>query len=511
MQASLLGVEDIGKNKAQEPLFALVDAIERLSSARSLDEIVEIVRVSARRIAEADGVTFVLRDGDLCHYVAENAISPLWAGQRFPLQACISGWCMLNGRAAVIPDIYADPRIPHGAYRPTFVSSLIMVPVGADKPLAAIGAYWAKQCQPPVKTVSLIETLARSTAVALANVQLYSSLTASERQARERLAELEALYRAAPVALAMIGADGHCVRVNDAMAAIGGAPVEAYAGRPIREMLPGLSGAAQSAFQAALDTGNAAGPFEFTREMRTWLQSSAPVKNASGDVQGAVISALEITGQKKAEETQRLLIAELNHRVKNTLAAVQSLARQTHKSAKEPADFIARFDGRLQSLSKAHELLTETHWAGAGLEDLVREQLAIGGEPADGQLDASGPAVSLDPDTAQQLGLILHELAANARNYGALSVPDGRVQVRWTVVGDAGAYDLTLRWTESGGPAVTPPEKRGFGSILIEKSLHPIGGYASLAFLAGGVIAEIRIPIEVRNFAKAPASPHLPA
>ncbi len=234
MQESLLGAEDIGKNMAQEPLFALVDAIERLSSARSLDEIVEIVRISARRIAEADGVTFVLRDGELCHYVAENAISPLWAGQRFPLQACISGWCMLNGRAAAIPDIYADPRIPHGAYRPTFVSSLIMVPVGADKPLAAIGAYWAKQRQPPIKTVSLIETLARSTAVALANVQLYSSLIASERQARERLAELEALYRAAPVALAMIGADGHCVRVNDAMAAIGGAPVDAYAGRPVQ-------------------------------------------------------------------------------------------------------------------------------------------------------------------------------------------------------------------------------------------------------------------------------------
>ncbi len=209
-------------------------------------------------------------------------------------------------------------------------------------------------------------------------------------------------------------------------------------GARFSEMLPGLNGVAQSAFQAVLDTGNAAGPFEFAAgndrepgEMRTWLQSSAPVKDASGDVQGAVISALEITERKKAEETQRVLIAELNHRVKNTLAAVQSLARQTHKSAKEPADFIARFEGRLQSLSKAHELLTETHWAGAGLEDLVREQLAIGGEPVDGQLDASGPAVSLDPDTAQQIGLILHELAANARNYGALSVPDGRVQVRW--------------------------------------------------------------------------------
>ena len=105
--------EPVAETPPPERWSRLVTAIETLSSARTLDEIVEIVRSTARDIAGADGVTFVLRDGDLCHYVAEDAISPLWAGQRFPISACISGWCMLTGSTAVIPDIYADPRIPH--------------------------------------------------------------------------------------------------------------------------------------------------------------------------------------------------------------------------------------------------------------------------------------------------------------------------------------------------------------------------------------------------------------
>ena len=107
----------------------LLDAIERLSLARSIEDVVAVVRDNARVLAGADGVCFVLRDGDLCHYVEENAIGPLWKGRKFPMSACISGWAMLNRATAVIPDIYQDPRSPHDAYRPTFVQSLVMVPV----------------------------------------------------------------------------------------------------------------------------------------------------------------------------------------------------------------------------------------------------------------------------------------------------------------------------------------------------------------------------------------------
>ena len=103
----------------------------------------QITTQAARTLLQADGITFVLREGDLCYYAAEDAISPLWMGRRFPLDACISGWCMIEGKTAVIADIYQDPRIPHDAYRPTFVRSLAMVPVRLKDPVAAIGAYWS--------------------------------------------------------------------------------------------------------------------------------------------------------------------------------------------------------------------------------------------------------------------------------------------------------------------------------------------------------------------------------
>src|SRR6202012_1056165 len=119
-------------------------------------------------------------------YAEEDAIGPLWKGQRFPLSACISGWAMLNRQAAIIPDIYLDARIPHDAYRPTFVKSLIMTPVGEDPAFAAIGAYWGSVRAPPRDEVTVLQALARSTATAFRNVQLYDSLK-REAERSERL------------------------------------------------------------------------------------------------------------------------------------------------------------------------------------------------------------------------------------------------------------------------------------------------------------------------------------
>ena len=174
----------------------LIEAIENLSAARTLERVIEIVRLAAREVSGADGVTFVLRDGDRCHYVDENAIGPLWKGQKFPMSACISGWAMLNKRSAVIPDIYVDPRIPHDAYRPTFVRSLLMVPVRVQDPLAAIGAYWATHHQPDEDEIALLESLARATATSIANVSLEASLRAAAETAAAQAAEIGNAYEA---------------------------------------------------------------------------------------------------------------------------------------------------------------------------------------------------------------------------------------------------------------------------------------------------------------------------
>jgi GAF domain-containing protein len=144
-----------------DPRWKLLEAARaRLEAAPDQAAIVEVVRTAARNVISADGVTFVLRDYSECHYVEEDAIGPLWKGSKFPMTSCISGWAMMNNQTAVVPDIFADDRIPHDVYRKTFVRSLVMAPVGFDTPVAAIGAYWRDKPVISPREVAAVETLA---------------------------------------------------------------------------------------------------------------------------------------------------------------------------------------------------------------------------------------------------------------------------------------------------------------------------------------------------------------
>lgn len=161
----------------------LVEVVQQLSLAHTLDEIISITRHAARDLTGADGATFVLREGNSCYYVDEEAIGPLWKGKRFPMESCISGWAMLNRQIAVIEDIYQDPRIPKDAYRPTFVKSLVMVPIREARPIGAIGNYWARNRAASEGEIRLLKALANSTSTALENVALINDLT----EAKSRL------------------------------------------------------------------------------------------------------------------------------------------------------------------------------------------------------------------------------------------------------------------------------------------------------------------------------------
>jgi len=167
----------------------LIQVVQELSLARDLETVMSIVRTAARKLTGADGATFVLRDHDKCYYADEDAISPLWKGCRFPLQSCISGWAMLNRQPVAIEDIYADDRIPHDAYRPTFVKSLAMVPIRTIDPIGAIGNYWAKHHSPTAEEIGLLQSLADITAVTIENVRIYAEL---EQRVKDRTADLEA-------------------------------------------------------------------------------------------------------------------------------------------------------------------------------------------------------------------------------------------------------------------------------------------------------------------------------
>ncbi len=166
----------------------LVGVVQELSLARDLSAVMAIARRAARELTAADGATFVLREDDACLYADEEAVSPLWKGQRFPLGECISGWTMLNGRPLAIEDVFADDRIPTAAYRPTFVKSLAIAPIRTAAPMGAIGVYWSHRHACTPDELMLLEALANTTAVALENVQVYGEL---ESRVRARTKALE--------------------------------------------------------------------------------------------------------------------------------------------------------------------------------------------------------------------------------------------------------------------------------------------------------------------------------
>lgn len=170
------------------PTKALQTAVNDLSLARSLDQITTIVRHAARQIADADGATFVLREGGDCYYVDEEAIAPLWKGQRFSLNVCIGGWVMTHHQPVVIPDIDGDARIPYHAYQSTFVRSLAVVPIRKNDPLGAIGVYWRTHHHATNATVQDLMTLAQCTALALEYVNMQGQL---ERLHLERAVNAE--------------------------------------------------------------------------------------------------------------------------------------------------------------------------------------------------------------------------------------------------------------------------------------------------------------------------------
>lgn len=215
----------------------------------------------------------------------------------------------------------------------------------------------------------------------------------------------------------------------------------------------------------------------------------------------------EIASRRRAEDQQKLLVDELNHRVKNTLATVQSIAAQTLRTAATPEEFRAAFEKRLIALSQTHNILAHSSWRGADLRRLIQRELAPHGLEDDGRTALQGEDVWLPPSTALALGLTVHELATNAARHGALSRSGGKVSVSWRLTPtEEERAVLQLVWQESGGPEVRPPSRRGFGSRLIERGLAHEGASSRLEFRPDGLRCEIEMPVPAQAHARATAA-----
>jgi PAS domain S-box-containing protein len=232
-------------------------------------------------------------------------------------------------------------------------------------------------------------------------------------------------------------------------------------------------------------------------KVKDYLVSAAPLRIAGDRISGAVVTMVDLSRRKAAEKQQNLLTRELDHRVKNTLALVVSISARTAANTDTVQAFQKAFTGRIQALAATHSLLLESSWSSLKLGEIVRSELAPYIDAAADQVTIEGLNVAVTPRAAIAFGLIAHELTTNAAKYGALSQPGGHVAVRALGRDNQRSGAFVLEWRESGGPRVTPPERKGFGHTVIARSLqYSAGGSAEFDFDPSGVVCRVSIPSE---------------
>jgi PAS domain S-box-containing protein len=331
----------------------------------------------------------------------------------------------------------------------------------------------------------------------IAGINLLMDITdqqASEMQA----AHFGAIVSSSDDAIVSKTLDGRVMSWNAAATRLFGYQPAEMIGHSITRIIPPELHKEEERILAQLREGGHIDHYETVRVAKDGRRidvslSVSPLRDKSGRIVGASKIARDITERRQAEMLQRLLVQELNHRVKNTLATIQAIANQSMRHARNPSDFVSGFSGRVQALARAHDLLSQTRLQGAEIMDLVRDHVLLGGT-GDKRVECAGPTLMLDAQAAMNLALVLHELATNARKYGALSSAAGRLSVTWEIRSN-GERHLVLEWRESGCRNVAVPTERGFGSTLIEQTVKAQGGKASISYGADGITGTFVMPL----------------
>jgi PAS domain S-box-containing protein len=295
--------------------------------------------------------------------------------------------------------------------------------------------------------------------------------------------------------------NGRFVECNDAMAAMYGLTrAEDLIGKTLEFPLPSSDPQARAFLTGVISSGYSLAGVESV-ELDAAGNRKQFDNSMTGIIEDGHLKRLwgiqrDITDRKQAEEQRTLLIHELNHRVKNTLATVQSIASQTLRNAPTMRDAKEALEGRLIALARAHDVLTRESWEGAELKEIVGQALAPYGSLGENRLHVSGPEIRLPPRIALALAMALQELATNAVKYGALANATGEIRITWNVEPAQPSPRLHLRWEESGGPPVQAPSRRGFGSRLIERSLsQELNGIARIEFRPTGIVCTVDAPL----------------
>jgi PAS domain S-box-containing protein len=334
----------------------------------------------------------------------------------------------------------------------------------------------------------------------------------SEREAGRRLAELELVYRTAPLGLAQLDRNLRFVRVNEALAEMNGLPVEAHLGRSAWELVPDLRATAEPVLRRVLETGEAVVDIALSGETarhpgerRDWIEQFYPLHDPeTEEVVGLGVVCEEVTERRRSERARELLLRELDHRVKNLFAIISGMVTFTARTAASPEAMRAVLLGRIGALARAHDLVRPALVGGVAgmaemptLDQLLQAMLEPFG-PGQGlpeRLRLEGPPVPLGPTAAPPLALVLHELATNAARHGAIS-GGGRVGLAWRLQPPEEGGRVVLRWEEEDGPVLAEPGRPGFGHRLVTQSCAQLGGTASFDWRPGGLAVELLLPVD---------------
>jgi PAS domain S-box-containing protein len=384
------------------------------------------------------------------------------------------------------------------------IRALAFIPLVADGEV--VGKFMTYYPEPRTFAASEIEiavTIARQVGFSLERARADARRRAAEDDLRESEERFRLMSENAPVMIWMSDRNGDCLHLNRMLREFWGVTEEGIASFSWEQTThpDDIGDVARQMMEAIAERK----PCTIVGRFRSViggdyhvLQTQArPRLSSSGEFLGMIGVNIDISERERADAQRELLLAELNHRVKNTLAVVQAMAHQTFRSAGVAREPRQAFENRLMALAAAHNLLTESNWESAALADIARDTLQAEGAYKD-RVDFAGPRVLLPPREALAMAMALHELATNAVKYGALSNDKGRVRVEWAR-GEGTAPTLILRWTETGGPPVEAPERRGFGSVLLERSFQEdLRGKVALDYRREGLTCVIELPYPMR-------------
>jgi len=423
------------------------------------------------------------------------ASAAFWERVRFH-SATTCGLALSSGCRVIVPDTETCDFMAGTAHLDEFRRSNIRAMqstplISRSGPLLGmISTHWREPHQPAEHALRLFDVLARHSADLIERTKAEAAL----RESEERFRQLASIVEFSDDAIISKNLNSIILTWNKGAERLFGYSASEVIGKPVTILMPPERLDEESAILERIRCGERVEHYETVRcrkdgSLVDISLTVSPIRNAQGKVVAASKIARDITDRKRSEAQLSILAREAEHRAKNVLASVQATVHLSQSDT--PAGLKAAIEGRIQALANVHALFIQSRWTGAYLRDLVTQELSPYSQTEETRTRIDGPSVLLEPDVAQSVAVILHELATNAAKYGALAAAQGSVQVEWSRAADE---RLVLRWTETGGPQVKAPARKGFGSRVMQAMVRAQNGQMRFDWRAEGLACEIAFP-----------------